>query len=522
MILNNNVLIAGDQTDLVPEVPSNVVFHFNTSKRATMFQEGGGAAGVPLTPVTADGQTVGCIYDISNNAMIARNVISNGLPVLGSDATRNSYLQFDGTNDRLVVQVGTSAFSPMNGSNPVYSLMFWVKFNGGDAAFQRVLSTNDGGGTNTGFDVTRDSGNKLIFRVTTSAGTLYSVTSTTNVNVAAGWIGVVVTVNGAGTNAGTLYLYNSSGTLIETTQFNTASSSGAAHNSSLYLAGRPAGIQWFNGCMSNIYMINTVATSTEIANYIASNEPQNDVEFTPVVHTLYDMNDNNFIFSDAGGTTPVTNNDEVRYIKNNDVSNFGYLGRGLTGGSGTSPVWKTNTANGRATIEYTSGKNLTFERTFFEELGGKATVFFVVKNTDATFGSHIVSGDNLSVTGDYVVVTGSSYASGSLPNPYAVLHPNPSGGTAISTELKNPGVDDYKVFAFSRNGENLAAYNGLYEKNTSTSSNPFSASVMGRDNFASSDWDMTGNIAYVKKYSGILTDAQIRYIIWQLNLMFNL
>lgn len=521
MLVNNNILVGEIEQNIVPEVPNNIVFHFNTAKRATMFQEGGGAAGVPLTAVTADGQTVGCMYDISNNAMIARNAVSGGLPVLGSDATRNGYLDFDGSNDKLVVQVGTSAFSPMNGANPVYSLMLWFKMDGGDAAFQRILNTTDAGGV--GFEVNRDASNKVIFRVRDGSGILYEVTSTTSINIAAGWTAIVVTVNGVGTNLGELKLYNSSGTLIETKQFNTASSSGAAHASALYIGGRLAGTQYFNGCLSNLYMINTVATPTEISNYMASNETQTDEEFTPVIHTLYDMNDSNFIFSDAGGTTPVVNNDEVRVIRNNDVSNFGSLGRGLTGGSGTSPKWKTNTINGRATIEYVSGENLTFERTFFEELGGKATVFFVVKNTDATFGSHIVSGNNLGVTGDYIVVTGSGYSSGApWSSPYMVFHPAPSGGTNVGSGLKNTGTDDYKVFAVSRNGQNLAAFNGLYVKETSTSVNPFSASVMGLDNFAGSDWNMTGNIAYVLKYSGILTDAQIRHKIYELNLMFNL
>ena len=78
---------------------------YDLSQLSSLFQDTAGS-----TPVTADGQTLKRINDLSGNALHATEA-TNG-PTIGTDGNGKRYALFDGTNDRLITGVcDASAFN---------------------------------------------------------------------------------------------------------------------------------------------------------------------------------------------------------------------------------------------------------------------------------------------------------------------------------------------------------------------------------------------------------------------------
>lgn len=505
----------------------NTGLHLDFGNLAAMLVEGD----IPVTQVSTDGNSVGCIYDQSVNGLILRNSTSGERPVLGSDGTRNSFITFDGTNDRIPILSSLSFFNTFWQTVPKGTMLFWIKFNGGDGSAQRIIDNNDGTTTNPGMQIFKDASNKIVARA--GDGTIrWTVTSSTSITVASGWTGVIVSVNGVGSGgsaAGRLILINSSGTVLESTSFDVAAGTAVNAQTNFMLGSRLNTPNLFlNASISCIICENFPVSDSLINQFKIYNPPRSTTEFAPIVQYLFDMNNNAYIFRNDAGTILCNDGDPVRVVRSNITGNFNTIGgfgalrRNIFNlvGDSVVPTFQTNVLNGKSALLFDGvDDELNFLSTCFEELGGKWTFFLVVENLDSTFGSHFLSGNN------YVVVTGSAYSGASPPttvNPYAVVHPNPAG-TQVHTNLINPGTDGPRVMAFRRDRSNLAAWNGAKTKTTSTSSSLFSINNMGEAHSGpGADWNAHGYVFYFKKYNGVMSDSAVEAEIDRLNSEYGL
>jgi hypothetical protein len=511
-MLSSNVLLTSDRGD------NSTVLNFSPSVLSSLAKAG--SSSLPTAEVTTNGEAIQLVYDLSTNSRAATQLSANLQPLLGSDGTRNSYLTFDGTNDYMTFAGTQKFFNNFHSTNPRFCWYGWIKFNGGDGVTQRLYESVDGVTSNVGIQFLRANTNKILIRACRGvlADFVWTVTSATSVLAATGWVAYTLSINGTGTNTGEFRLYNSSGTLLETTLFNVAATGTSADaTTSLIWGSRLTPDLYANASFSDFKIRNKAITAGNISELLTKMNPVRRADnFTPWKHFVIDFNNSDYIFSNTGGTVEAVNNDPIRMIRNNMSGNFGDLMRNLTTtSSGTSPLWKTNILNGLACAQWDgTDDNFDFENTLFGEQGGKWTMFFVMRNDDATFGSHLMSGNN------YVVLTGSGYSGASPPttiNPYSVVHPDPAG-TQIHTNTKGAGVDGFKVIAFRRNLSVLDGWNGDKTKSSSTSNSRFSITDMGVALAAiGSDWNLHGYVAYIAVYKGVLTDAQVESIIDKLN-----
>lgn len=512
----------------------NTGFNLATHHLTTMMQEGD----IPITAVTANGQSVGLIYDQTINGLILRQPTAANRPVLGSDGTRNSYLTFDGTNDFQIIQASQSYFNTFWQAVPRGTFLIWFRMNGGDAANNYIMSSTDIT-TDAGFQMFRTSGNVLIVRGgdgdpgTGGADLSWTYTSTSTIVAADGWRGLIVSVNGVGASAGRFILMNSAGTILEDSTFSVVAGS-TVNSQALTVIGARADITtpdlFGNLSISALIVENFPVSDALIDQFKNYNPSRITTEFPSIAQWLLDPNNSAFIFSNSALTTPVVADDVIRGFRQQIIGNFnitpafGALRRQMSSAAdASSAIYKVNVINGNAVFRF-DGSNDNYTTTgvpneLFEERGGKWTYFVVFKNDDATNGSHIFSGHN------YLVITGSGYSGASPPttvNPYAVSHPDPAG-TQIHTNTKGPGVDGFKVIAFRRDGSNLAAWNGDKTKTTSTSSSVFYMTEMGLPNSGpGAAWHSHGDLAWFQKFNGVMTDAQVEAEIDRLNARFAL
>lgn len=524
-MMNNNVLLASKPHILETQ---NSVW-MATAQTATMIRGGGVTAGnIPNEAITTDGDTVGTMYDQGVNALIIRN--SSGiedLPTLDSDGDRNSFLTFDGTDDVLVVQSTLGFFKPIHGSNPVYTLMFWVKFNAKDAGTHCVMNTGIGSG-GVGLQVTRNTSNKLLFQAINGSGTYYTYTSTSNFTVADGWRGVILTCSGAGVGLGRVIIFNSALTEIEDATFNTNGTSSAANESSgLWIGWRPAltATQQFAGSIGDLILKPIAVTDQIIEAFRTYNPPRTSAEFSPRLQLIYDFNDINYMYTDAAGTTPTSDEARVRLVKNKKATNFGTMSNGLINSvsDATSPTFESSVINGLGGLDFDgTDDNLDFQQLFFNEVGGKWTVFTIVQNRDDTNGSHFYSGSG-TTSGDYGTITGANYSVPGIGLPRMVHHALPAGGNSLGIEGAYQGVNNVELVAVRRNLTAFKAWNMDKVTATNTIEQIMTMTRMGQDAFSGDNlWWMDGFVIYIEKYNGVLSDLQIEARIDELNEKYNL
>lgn len=503
----------------------NTGLNLATHHLKTMMKEGD----IPITDVAADGDAVGLIYDQTINGLIWRNATAGTIPILGSDGTRNSYLTFDGTNDRQIAQSSLSFFNTFWQAVPKGTILIWFKMNGGDGVSQ-YLFNNTNLTTVAGLQIFRANTNKILARG--GDGTLrWTITSTDDVTTADGWVGMIVSCNGVGASAGRFILMDSAGTIFNDQTFSVAAGSTVNAQDQAMIGARVGTPDLFlNGDISALIVENFPVSDALIEQFRNYNPARITTEFSPIAQWLLDMNNSAFIFSNSALTTPVVADDVVRGMRQQIIGNFnttpsfGALRRQfLSASDAASAIYKVNVINGNNVIRF-DGTDDTYTLSgvpieLFEERAGKWTFFAVLKNNDTTNGSHFLSGNN------YMVLSGSSYAGESPPttvNPYSVVHPDPVG-TSIHTNTKGAGVDGFKVVAFMRNGSALASWNGDKTKNTSTSSSVFYISNMGVAHAGvGASWNMHGDIAYIIKFNGVMTDAEVEAFIDNLNSRFAL
>jgi hypothetical protein len=451
--------------------PASTSFSLDTAALGTMMVETPVSA-VPQTAITVDGQSVGLWYDQSVNAAI---IGATTRPVLGSGTGRNSWLRWNGTSTQMHVISSVSYFNKFFTASPSASIGIQIKMMGGDGS-QLLIIDNVGGNVAAavGMEILRTTGNKVLCRAAIGGGTvIWTVTSTTNINVAAGWLTIVVSLAGVGTGTGLLEIYNAGGTLIESQTFNIAAGTTASNAGQVLTIGTRANAsdQFLNAQISRITMWNGPAIASQRQAF-ASLDPARYSTFTPVLQWKVDASDSRFIYSDDTGNTQVTNGQAARTIRSQTLGNWDIPANipyqnlrriFLTASSGVSAVW--NSAGQQSYLDFDGvddNYTITNSGVLFEEVGGRWTYVRVAKNNDATYGSHLFSYSGSPApanNGFYHVLTGSAYSVPLPTNPRQVLHPNPNVNP-LNIPSENIGVDDIKISVWVRDGASLTGYDG--------------------------------------------------------------
>jgi hypothetical protein len=493
---------------------ADIGFWIDTSNSKTMFNA---TSTTELVDEAVTGNNVGMIFDRSQNAHALRSSVSSGLLPTLQDAggVRNSYLQFNaGNSQRQSVLNSTAAFNRIHSGSSAWCVMMWVNFTAGNSSERTIMSNNNRSTASIGFSIARNASNKLTAAATNGSGNIWTVTSTNNFNVTNGWQPVILYGSGVGTNTGRLIIGS-----FEDTQFNISAGTTANASGSLFIGTRSALTEFFPGQLGDVIFLNRIPTSDEITSFKAYNPARKSISFSPILHTWYDYNDTNYLFSDASGTTPVTNGDAVRVVKNKVSENFGdNLRRQTSVDVASSPVFRASVINSRAAIEFAGGgDNLDFESTLCNWLGGNWVMVLIGKNDDAVNGSHFLRGGD-----QYITLTGSTYSTGAHTNPYWAVHPMPVGSVAIGLTAKNQLTDDWKILVVKRAGRNFTIYNGDKATATDVTGNPLSFADMGIDDFASDNWDLDGYVGVLKVWVGEMNTAEIEALIDEFNTTYGL
>jgi len=243
-----------------------------------------------------------------------------------------------------------------------------------------------------------------------------------------------------------------------------------------------------------------ILTGDEITEYKNYN-PNRSTDYWYTKELDFDFNDAAKLFSD-NGVTPVVDNDPIYRVNNSVVLNFGSGNKYLTNTTlANRPLYKAAQINGLG-IAFFDGVNDYFNFNIATERGGSFVFFLVFKNTDNTYGSHLLK----SAAADcYVPLTGDDYV-GSFTNPYAVVHHTVDvGGESVAIEI--PPANEYSVVAFRRYSDSTTIFNGTSSSEITT---PLQLSFyqIGTANYA--NWEADGNYARIIKYNGYMTDAQIQ------------
>jgi hypothetical protein len=483
---------------------------------------------LPDTDVTTDGHAVSLAYDQTQNGLIVRGVGGSGTyPILGSDGTRNNYIDFDGASDFLTVQTSISFFNSFWSAVPRGTILIWFRLDGGDAASQCILCSTGAPGTAAGLQILRTSANKINARGATSSAITWTVTSTDDITTSDGWVGMIVSINGTGASAGRLILMDSGGTIFNDQTFTVAAGTTINSVYNMVIGARPTSSStydvYFNGAVSSIIVENFPVTDALINQFKVHNPIRTSEEFTPIVQYLMDADNNSLFFNNSAGTVVCSDGDVIRVARGQIAGNlstiFSSLRRQWSASSdATAPTYQTNELNGHSVLQYDGvDDNLTLTAmptTLFEEQAGKLTFFLVAKNNDNTLGSHPFEG------AAYLTITGKDYSSGAgLTYPYFVFHTT-TVGQDIGAACEGVGVDDFKVIAFRRDGVNVSAWNGDKVKTTDTMTTALWFENMGTPYIA--NWNMNGQIAYMIKYNGVLSDTEVENKIDELKQRFGL
>ncbi len=497
--------------------PSDYIVRFNFYQLSSMWQEilllpGG----IPSTPVTANTQSIGTIQGQSRSTILMSVGASASRPVLSSTG-----LVFDNTNDQLnIIGAPSNFLKDLHAASPIWGMRFKLTMNGSDGVAKAICQTGTGGTTGFGMFMNRTSANRVTFQLCrgTSGVPMVNYVTTTTLTAADGQCTIHVNINGTGANACSIRIRKANGT-VTTETFTILS--GVDNNASnpLTLGGA------LNGTFSHSFdIINRVWTTQEMLDYEAST-PANSLDyFTPIKQHEYDFNDASTIFSDAGGTTPITNGTPIMLV-NNKVT-IPYANAPVRRFTATDPsaglIWATNqqNENAAATADGSGTRLITASEDLVREAAASSTIFYVAKNVDPIFGSQWWNGGSA-----YSPLTGSNYSNngantGDPAQPYSLIHPT-SGVTAhVLTSRSN----STNIIAVRRFGQNIDMWSQVGEKAPSTSMiGAIGWSIIGTSSpNGVPNWHPDGIFCYFLKYVGYISDDQVVAKIEELRVRFNI
>lgn len=491
---------------------NDMALWLDSSNTKTMFTASATQAAVS----EATSGNVGLMYDRSLNAHVVRVApfggSVNNCPSTSNDGTRNALVFNQGNNNRIQLVRVQSALKAIHSANPVCSIMFYMRMTTGNASQRVVMSNNNNLTTQIGFSIYRDASNKVVARATNGSAVTWTITSTTSITTASLWVPVIITLNGSGTGTGRLII----STLEDVTFDIPATGVSSNATGDLWIGTRSSLVEFFAGNLSDLIILNRVATSGEIASFKAYNPTRKSVDYTPILHTWYDFTDATKMYSDTSATINVVANDPIRVVKNKVSENFSENGRRLTTVDvPTSPLYKTNVQNGFSAVEWDgNGDNFDIETELCTEYGGQFVLVFIAKNRDSVNGSHLARGGSR-----YVVLTGKDYDGTS---PRMQWHPDPTDSDSVGIHGKGSGANVWEMFVIRRNGPVTTVWNGLKQSAATTTDHPFSLVDIGIDDFPSAEWDMDGNQLLIKKWTGYMNDVEVEAMIDSFNTLYGI
>lgn len=495
---------------------SSLVLKLNLFELSSLYQERTlSPGGVPLTAVAINTDPVGTILDQSLATQYMTATGATTIPLLSADG-----LTFDGSNDRIDLPLSTVYLKPLHATTATWSIRFWIK-KGLDGSAKPFMGTQTFSATQNGFYFQLTAANKLrIYIADGVAPAMIDYTTTASLTVAMGATPVQININApGGSNASSVTI----GSTTETFTVTGGSSSNATN--SLFIGGD--GTNFFTGSIARSVEIRSrVLTSQELTDYQSYNPTVTATQFTPVKQWEINFNDGSRIFSDAGGTTPITNGGFVRVIDNRIsipfASSTGAIVRRLTSASdGASPLWRQSDLNGKSVVEYdgTGNQTLTYSVNAYPELAAVSTTIIVSKNDDPTFGSHMLK------DGQYITFTGSGYSgnsggTGDAAQPYTVMH----SATGVSNNAKTSRADGFNIVVFRRVGASIDLW--TQEKVKYSQPTGFGSFTVTDIGVAYSNgvpnWHLDGKYALMEKYVGYLTDSQVLEKITYLMYVYNI
>lgn len=491
---------------------ADTVFFFSSSRLKTMFQEvtvfnADNSVGVPITPSDEDAESVGLIYDSSNNALKMSAASNTVKPTLTSGGGRNTGLDFSGTQYLRILN-SQSILKNIHKASTPHSFGCWIKKDV-DGTLMCIMGNTAGSTNNNGIHFSTTAANKIQAFCTfgTAGQNVYTHTSTASVLAADGWVSLIVVISGVGAGQGAMYIGSNAPETF------TVSANGSNNLATgLFTVGANSSLgQFYNGQIDNWFCVNRALTADEITNFKSYNPVRDNSNFF-VKEIEYDFNDTATIWADTTKTTPITDGVAIAAMTNKLPTNFGPRTDDLSQSTaGLRPLYQANIVNGLGVAEY-DGVDDTLPFLEVTERGGSFVIYVVAENIDNTNGSRpLYAGSSSS----YGVITGDNYVT-EPPNPRAVIHEN-IGSESVSAQLDNTKA--YNVFAYRKSGTSMKIFTDNGSTDEDTSSLQFALNGIGFSNQA--DWFMHGNVAKIIKYNGYKTDAQITAEVNALSAAYN-
>lgn len=472
---------------------SNLVLWASPSVLSTMYVENN-VTTVPVTPVTATADKIGFMYTLGPMAAKFSAVSDATRPALGSRSGRSCY-EFSGANSERLRLTNTKDYlSPFISATPTWTIAFWVNSDN-DGLNQTIIDSNNASFANGVHVKIVGTTLRLIFGSGGSTQVINYTSPSGWITTAMGWIPVIITANGAGVGAGTVYVG------ANTATFNILA--GAAGNSStdLFMGSRAqTNDQTMDGGIGDIIVTNNVWSAGDRTWFYAWNPSRITTEFPAILDIDLDYNDVTKMFQEAAGTTPVAaNNDPIGRINPSlPATPFGSYNKQWTGTN--RPLYKTNQINGLGVGEWDGvDDNLTAQGGEWPR-GAKWTAFVIGKNFDATFGSHYLYDST------YLVETGANYINNPIPGqPYFVWHH--SAGSLNNAQADYPVISGFNITGAFRNGGQMGPFTQSTIGAAVSMPDACYYSQMGRE-YVANFW-LNGQVARLIMYSGIMTNAQI-------------
>lgn len=500
--------------DLVTYYGDDLVYFLDPANLNTMFKENA-TNSTPVTHVSADADAIGLIYDRGYHGFFATAQSDATRPTLGSDATVNSFLTFNGIDQRLTVPNSQKYLKPFHQTaSQAFGIMFWVKINAADGVQAIIMDSNNFTSTaNNGITIVRFTNNRIGCFVNYSSGGNYKIAVSHPLVASDGWQPVIMYSSGNGTNTFHIQVGNQAETLGNVGAVGNAGDA----TSNIFFGCNTSNASFGSFSLGSFLILNRVPTAQEIADFKLFNPVRNTNNWI-VNTTKYNFNNSARGWADTGKTVPITNGVAIRAWEPEDATIFGPLNRDLTTASaGVSPIWTTNLQNGKAGLVFDgTDDEIVIGSALFREVGGCGVLLSVFQNIRPELGSHLYTSG---LGTPYHVITGSTYPSGAfgVGETYFVTHT--SSGATAGALLKNK-VEGVNVIVEKRNGSTWDSCSGAKVHASATAAGQFSPTRLGAESIAG--WQLKGNLFKTEFYSGIKTTAQIDSMVDAENTSYNI
>jgi concanavalin A-like lectin/glucanase superfamily protein len=457
-----------------------------------------------LTHATTNGDTIGQVddYSVSAHSLICLSAGTRPTQISLAGRASGALFTFSPSNV-LQVQNSTKAFSFVQ-KTASFCFCVRVNCNAHDATSMIIADNCAATSANSGFFLNRNSSNKLVFTIVRGGGTVASVTSATSVNVASGWVSVIV--EGDGVN---LRIYLGSTTFDATATIGTLGTLDASF--SLVFGRTTGGTTPFDGTLTDIVIGSGTLTTQQKTDYFNYN-PAARISENPVgwlagvtmLHSAFDFTGQYYagvLWQDSrGGTSSYTNNAIVALAAAANDST-GALNRDASAPSGKEPVFLTLAPGNSIPASFWNGTNTELDFSTWPS-GGARTMIIAMRNIGADqispHSGSTMLGDN---SGSARWVIGSSAADPPLGHITWGLN----GGTAVASPALVNAPENWNIGVMRRVGNQIELWVNGQNYTTSTSNLGFSPVQMGKSS-QSILW-MYGYGGVIQEYSAYLPDS---------------